>query len=48
MGDFEGVTPVASESLVKYHSYNIQNLIKFLKEELRQCMVGNLTGVVAS
>ena len=44
MGDIEDVTPVMSESLLKYHPLVIWDLTTGVRHRL----VGSLTGVVAS
>ena len=44
VGDYEVVTPVIMESLLKYHPLVIWNLTPYGRHRL----VGSLTGVVAS
>ena len=48
MGDYETVTPVAVESLLGYHSFSIGFLTCSRKPARGQCLVGSLTGAVAS
>ena len=48
MGDFEVVTPVIMESSLKYHPLTFDVLTKITKRGLGQCLVGSLTGAVAS
>ena len=48
MGDYEAVTPVIVESLLKYHSGHIGYLTTDPDRVLGQCLVGSLTGAVAS
>ena len=48
MGDYEDVTPVASESLLGYHSFSIGFLTCIRNPDGGQCLVGSLTGAVAS
>ena len=48
MGDYEDVTPVASESLLGYHPYSIGFLTCAREPGGGQCLVGSLTGAVAS
>ena len=48
MGDWEVVTPVATESLLGYHPCSIGFLTSGLKPVGGQCQVGSLTGAVAS
>lgn len=45
MGDFEAASPGVVESLLKYHPLLIRSLTPFTGG---QCLVGSLTGVVAS
>jgi hypothetical protein len=45
MGDYEAVAPAIVESTLKYHPFLIWSLIP---QNGRHCMVGSLTGVVAS
>ncbi len=44
MGDFDHASPGVCESLLKYHPL----LIRSLTSRDGQCLVGSLTGVVAS
>ena len=44
MGAYEAITLVIEEAILKYHSFMFLELIK----KLKQCMVGSLTGAVAS
>ena len=48
MGDVESVTPVAEESLLGYHSFSIGFLTCSRYPAGGQCLVGSLTGAVAS
>ena len=48
MGDCEAVTPVVVESLLKYHSDRIGLLTSDPDRVQGQCLVGSLTGAVAS
>ena len=48
MGDYETVTPVTVESLLKYHSGHIGYLTSNRNPVQGQCLVGSLTGAVAS
>ena len=48
MGDWEVVTPVATESLLGYHPCSIGFLTSGLHQVGGQCQVGSLTGAVAS
>ena len=48
MGDFEAVTPVTVESLLKYHSGHSGYLTSNRNPVQGQCLVGSLTGAVAS
>ena len=48
MGDFEADTPVFVESLLKYHSDHSGHLTMNRNPVLGQCLVGSLTGAVAS
>ena len=48
MGDCEGVTLVVLESLLKYHSDRIGLLTSDHDLVQGQCLVGSLTGAVAS
>ncbi len=48
MGDCEAGTPVFVESLLKYHSGHIGYLTTNRNPVLGQCLVGSLTGAVAS
>ena len=48
MGDFEADTPVSVESLLKYHSGRFGYLTSNRNPVQGQCMVGSLTGAVAS
>ena len=45
MGASEVLAPANVEAILKYHSFKFLELINF---KLRQCMVGSLTGAVAS
>ena len=42
------MTPVAHESLLGYHSFSIGFLTTIRYPDLGQCLVGSLTGAVAS
>ena len=48
MGDYEDDTPVLLESTLKYHPLTFDVLTKITKRGLGQCLVGSLTGAVAS
>ena len=48
MGDFEAGTPVFVESSLKYHSDRFELLTSVRNPDQGQCMVGSLTGAVAS
>ena len=48
MGDFEAGTPVLVESLVKYHSGRAGCLTWVRDPDQGQCLMGSLTGAVAS
>ena len=48
MGDFEAGTPVFVESTLKYHSGRIGCLTSVRNPDQGQCLVGSLTGAVAS
>ena len=48
MGDYEAVTPVIVESLLKYHPLTFDVLTKIAERGLGQCLVGSLTGAVSS
>ena len=48
MGDYEARTPVLVESLLGYHSFSIGFLTIIRDPDLGQCLVGSLTGAVAS
>ena len=48
MGDFEAWTLVQVESLLKYHSANSGYLTTNRDPVLGQCLMGSLTGAVAS
>ena len=48
MGDFEAHTPVWVESLLKYHSDRSGYLTSVRNPDQGQCLVGSLTGAVAS
>ena len=48
MGDFEAATLVAVESTLKYHPYKFKDLTLIRKPDEGQCLMGSLTGVVAS
>ena len=48
MGDYEAGTPVFVESLLKYHSGSSGYLTMNRNPVLGQCLVGSLTGAVAS
>ena len=48
MGDCEPVTLVGGESLVKYHSGRADHLTSVRDPGQGQCLVGSLTGAVAS
>ena len=48
MGDFEAGTPVFVESSLKYHSGRTGYLTRAPDRGREQCLVGSLTGAVAS
>ena len=48
MGDFEAATPVVVESPLKYHSGRAGCLTWVRDPDQGQCLVGSLTGAVAS
>ena len=48
MGDFEAVTPVMVESTLKYHSGRSGYLTSDPDRVQGQCLMGSLTGAVAS
>ena len=48
MGDCEAITLVVVESLLKYHSDRIEHLTLAHDLGWGQCLVGSLTGAVAS
>ena len=48
MGDFEAATPVVVESTLKYHSADFGYLTSDRDPVQGQCLVGSLTGAVAS
>ena len=48
MGDYEAVTPVIVESTLKYHSGRTGCLTSVRDPDQGQCLVGSLTGAVAS
>ena len=48
MGDCEAATPVVVESTLKYHSVDFGYLTSDRKPVQGQCLVGSLTGAVAS
>ena len=48
MGDCEAATPVAVESTLKYHSGRFGYLTSVRNPDQGQCLVGSLTGAVAS
>ena len=48
MGDVEAWTPVRVESLLKYHSGHSEYLTSNRNPVQGQCLVGSLTGAVAS
>ena len=48
MGDFEAWTPVRVESLLKYHSGHSGYLTSARDPGQGQCLMGSLTGAVAS
>ena len=48
MGDCDACTPVCVESLLKYHSDRIGHLTSDHDLVQGQCLVGSLTGAVAS
>jgi hypothetical protein len=48
VGDFEAGTPVSVESTLKYHSGRFGYLTSVRNPDQGQCLVGSLTGAVAS
>ena len=48
MGDFEAATPVGVESTLKYHSGRSGCRTSVRDPDQGQCLVGSLTGAVAS
>ena len=48
MGDYEACTPVCVESTLKYHSGRSGYLTSVRDPDQGQCLVGSLTGAVAS
>ena len=48
MGDLETRAPALVESILGYHSCNIEVLTTYRDPVLGQCQVGSLTGAVAS
>ncbi len=48
MGDDETSTPVLEESTLEYHPYSIEFLTSDRDPVQGQCLVGSLTGAVAS
>jgi hypothetical protein len=48
VGDFEAWTPVQVESTLKYHSGRTDCLTSVRNPDQGQCLVGSLTGAVAS
>ncbi len=48
MGDCEAGTPVSVESTLKYHSGRSEYLTSVRNPDQGQCLVGSLTGAVAS
>ena len=48
MGDYEPGTPVSVESTLKYHSDRFGHLTSVRDPDQGQCLVGSLTGAVAS
>ena len=48
MGDLEVCTPVFKESLLGYHSFDIEILTLYRNPVEGHCQVGSLTGAVAS
>lgn len=48
MGDCEAATPVVVESILKYHSDRTECLTSDRDPVQGQCLVGSLTGAVAS
>jgi Family of unknown function (DUF6467) len=48
VGDFDPVAPVIGESPLKYHPDKSEYLTSLPKREKGQCLVGSLTGAVAS
>jgi len=48
VGDFEVLTLVSMESTLKYHSFIFGALTNCYQVAVGQCMVGSLTGAVAS
>src|SRR5699024_2567366 len=47
-GDWEAFTPVSVESLLKYHSGRSEFLTSVRDPDQGQCLMGSLTGAVAS
>jgi hypothetical protein len=48
VGDCETRTPVRVESTLKYHSGRVEHLTSVRDPDQGQCLVGSLTGAVAS
>ena len=48
MGDLEAATPVVVESTLKYHPCYLRNLTAVRDPDPGHCLVGSLTGAVAS
>ena len=48
MGDFEAVTPVVVESILKYHPCYLRLLTQTRYPGREQCLAGSLAGAVAS
>ena len=48
MGDFEAATLVVVESTLKYHPCYLRNLTAVRDPDPGHCLVGSLTGAVAS
>ncbi len=48
MGDYEARAPARVESSLKYHSDRIDHLTSVRDPDQGQCLVGSLTGAVAS
>ena len=48
VGDSEATTPVVVESSLKYHSGRAEHLTSVRDPDQGQCLVGSLTGAVAS